>query len=251
MKYGHRIWAPDGSTVMLDSDGIMQTWQESQADNLDKDDPLTLNIYLPTQTKRIQRALLRFLLLNFRAYSKGNASGGGDTVTSADGGGTTSSQDSTNEIWTYGSGTTADMMHTAGSHGHTLQDHNHEEHDGFPTGYNSSGIQSAGGHGHVLDRHRHPHAHTISDHTHEVDIPNHTHGINYGIYKSTTAQNITIKINGVDRTAALGGPFNSDQSNINIAPYLSAGQWNTIELGSTRLGRINAVIFIQALMISY
>lgn len=42
--------------------------------------------------------------------------------------------------------------------------------------------------------------------------------------------------------------FSSSQNGINIAQYLSTGQWNTIELGSTRLGRIDATVFVQALM---
>lgn len=85
------------------------------------------------------------------------------------------------------------------------------------------------------------HTHIISDHI---------HGIIYGIYEGTSPTNITIKINGTDRTSILGGGtgFNSDQSNLNITSYLSIGQWNTIELGSSQLGRLDATVFIQALM---
>ncbi len=86
------------------------------------------------------------------------------------------------------------------------------------------------------------------EHTHSIS--NHTHDIIYGIYEGTLPTNITIKINGTDRTSILGGGtgFNSDQSNLNITSYLSIGQWNTIELGSSRLGRLDATVFIQALM---
>jgi len=83
-------------------------------------------------------------------------------------------------------------------------------------------------------------------HTHTVN--DHTHPISYGIYISTLPTSITVKINGVDRTSALGGPFNSDQANLDISSYLVIGQWNTIELGSSQLGRIDATVFIQALM---
>ena len=53
-------------------------------------------------------------------------------------------------------------------------------------------------------------------HTH--NISSHVHSITYGIYEGTLPTNITIKINGTDRTSILGGGtgFNSDQSNLNI-----------------------------------
>jgi len=74
--------------------------------------------------------------------------------------------------------------------------------------------------------------------------------LEFGIYTGTTPQNVTVRINGIDRTVALGGGsgFNSDQTNLDITQYINIGQWNTIELGSSRLGRLDASVFIQALM---
>src|SRR5690606_40247404 len=68
----------------------------------------------------------------------------------------------------------------------------------------------------------------------------------HGIYTSTTATGVGVLINGVNRTAALGGKFNADRSNLNITPYLTVGQWNEIRLTSERLGRIDASVFVQA-----
>jgi hypothetical protein len=76
------------------------------------------------------------------------------------------------------------------------------------------------------------------------------HDIDFGIYEDTTATGVTVTINGTSRTAALGGPFSTDKDDLNIASYLVAGQWNTIVLGSTRLGRIDATVFLQAKMSS-
>ena len=89
------------------------------------------------------------------------------------------------------------------------------------------------------------HSHGM-EHTH--NIPTHTHNLIFGIYEGTTATNVTITINGTDRTADLGGPFDTDQESLDISPYLVVGQFNTIELGSSQLGRIDATVFIQALM---
>lgn len=104
------------------------------------------------------------------------------------------------------------------------------------------------GHTHTVSIPSHTHGVSIPSHYHSVSVPHHTHPITYGIYTSTLPSGVTIKINGVDRTSTLGGPFNSDQTNINISQYLSVGQWNTIELGTARLGRIDTTIFIQAMM---
>jgi hypothetical protein len=93
-----------------------------------------------------------------------------------------------------------------------------------------------------VNPHKHdiPHSHTVSSHA---------HGITYGIYESAlSATGVTVTINGVNRTAALGGPFTTDQSGLEIKSYLVAGQWNTIVLGSTQLGRIDSSVFIQALI---
>ncbi len=73
----------------------------------------------------------------------------------------------------------------------------------------------------------HTHTVTISAHTHTVTLTDHTHTLSYGVYEQTASATpgVSISINGVDRTAALGGPWNTDQ-NIDITTYLldTAGQ---------------------------
>ncbi|MDI6814088.1 MAG: phage tail protein, partial [Desulfitobacteriaceae bacterium] len=59
-KFGLEVKAQDGQTVLLDEQGLMQSWQDSKADNLDNSNPLLLNLYLPPETRSIKRALLRF-----------------------------------------------------------------------------------------------------------------------------------------------------------------------------------------------
>ncbi|HSW63105.1 MAG TPA: hypothetical protein VLH56_07340, partial [Dissulfurispiraceae bacterium] len=295
-RFGLHVRAADGATTLLDDRGILQTWQEGGVDNVQAGAPMTLNIFLPPETRSIRRAILRFRLLPFRAYSTGAASGGGHTTPS--GGGHTTPSGGGHTSGTFGTLLTstlvanrfhlwsatiieyvwplADHIHAgAGSHDHggatqaggspshthPIWSHGFHEHPG------------AGGHTHVgatehwhdvtLPDHTHAvqnHSHSVNDHSHPVqnhshDVQNHSHSVNdhihaisYGIFTGTTATGVTIVINGVDRTTALGGPFIADQSNLNIAPFLNIGQWNTIALGSSQLGRIDATTFIQALM---
>jgi hypothetical protein len=79
-------------------------------------------------------------------------------------------------------------------------------------------------------------------HIHGVTLENHSHAAVYGIYEGTTATGVTVLINGVDRTAALGGGagFTADQESLDIAAYLTLPGKNTIQLTSTQLGRITA-----------
>jgi len=260
-KFGLEVRAQDGQTVLLDEQGMLQTWQDSKADNLDSSNPLLLNLYLPPETRSIKRALLRFKLLAFRAYETGAASGGGTTSgpSSRD---TTVSGKENLEITDYvippGSQPLVDYVQSDGGHSHGLSDdfpsgtHNHGNPDYVGTGQHSHSlsIDSVGNHTHWL--YNHYHAATINGHSHGMDhnhsIPNHTHRLVFGIYTSTVASGVTVKINGTDRTADLGGPFDTDQESLDISPYLTIGQFNTIELGSSQLGRIDATVFIQALM---
>jgi len=62
-----------------------------------------------------------------------------------------------------------------------------------------------------------------------------------------TIPKISIKINGVDRTTELGGPWNSDQYNLEIKDYLNIGSWNTIELIPDYLARLSANILVTAI----
>lgn len=275
-RFGLKIFASDGDTVLLDDRGILQTWQEGRADNVDNVSPLVLSIYLPPETRSIRQAILRFRLQNFRAYEKAAASGGGADVTSASGGGdiVTSSTAPSHQIVSGGGGQaqteTGVLRLTPGEFPDMIKsvgDHNHGIPHGTALRTATDGVvvwNASGGHGHSMLGHghyvnlpehfhlvsidSHDHTVTIPNHRHDVTVPAHTHDLDFGIYTSTSATGVTVRINGTNRTSVLGGPFNSSQSNINIAPYLIPGQWNTIELGSTRLGRIDATIFVQAMM---
>lgn len=217
--YGLKI-KNDKGDVLIDDRGILQTWQEGRADNIDADNPLMLYVYIPSETVLIKNAILRIKLLPFRAYSKTIRGGGGGDYS------TTSGASSTSSSGMAGHSVTPvnDSTSSAGDPAHT-----HTFYAVYPS----------------------DHTHAIN-HTHSVSvyIGSHTHGIDYGIFLSYTANGVTVKINGTDRTTVLGGPFTTDQYNLNIMPYLSIGQWNEIAIGGSGLGRIDASVFLQALMSS-
>jgi len=270
--YGLKVKNEQGD-VVLDDEGILQTWQDHLVDNVDDSHGLELNLYLPSTTLSIVTARLRLKLKAFRAYEEGAASGGGATTpsgggstsgasstsTTASGGGATSGASSTSTTASGGGGTSGSSSTTTtfagGAHRHIMFD---------PTGYSAGTLPKREFYAKKYDQSNtrvniesessatiYTHGQD-QDHTHGMEhthtVPNHTHDLEFGIYEDTTATGVTVTINGTSRTVALGGPFSTDQNDLDISAYLVAGQWNTIVLGSTRLGRIDATVFLQAKM---
>lgn len=240
-KFGIKILNEDGTAVILDNEGMMQTWQDGRTDNVDVNNPLILNVYLPKNTRSINEANLSFKLLPFRSYSKGLTNEGDTIVSSTSSGGGSTTVNSTSS---GGGG----MTTTSGD-------------SGIDVKYDMAQTEEAAGHKHMYRTViGHKHAIEIPDHTHDfvvnipnhthnfsVNIPPHTHDIQHGIYTSTSATGVGVIINGVDRTSYLGGKFYSDKADLDITDFLNTG-WNEINLTSERLGRIDANIFIQAFL---
>ncbi|MHB8183375.1 MAG: phage tail spike protein [Candidatus Desulforudaceae bacterium] len=253
-KFGLELKDETGGVTILDEDGMLQTWQEGRADNIASGYPLVLNIYLPAETKSIHKGLLRFRRLAFRAYSASAASGGGHTVSiSADTTGASSttttgpsSSDTTsvsNHSHTYGQKTVG-LTHgfntrttsTESGHSHTVSDKSADSaYLDVDTTWGGGGHSHGMGHTHNLSHtHGMSHNHTISAHAHDII---------YGIHTGATPGGVTVKVNNTTI-----GTYSSDQAGLNIKDYLVAGQWNTVELSATSLGRIDATVFIQAKM---
>ena len=134
-------------------------------------------------------------------------------------------------------------------HTHSLNSHTHLS--GVP-GAGSADLSWAG-HTHDIDAttsgaessHTHDFSGSTSgnesSHTHTVSA--HTHTVNFGITQQSTpgSMGVTVSINGVDRTSALGGPWNASQT-LDITQYLTDAngqplrQDNTVQLGSSALG---------------
>lgn len=210
--YGLLVRDKYGQKTILDENGIMQTWQEGRADNVESGKPLVLSVFLPSETRQVNKAILRFKRQRFRAYSKSAKAGG----------------DHKHEVFRYIGTVSSALFDSTAAYEFKLG-----------TGTSGDGanmfIKSPGGQTKLYT---------------QGASGDHVHDIVYGIYEGTTSSGITVKINGVDRTSALGGGtgFDVDKDNLDITPYLQVGQWNVIELGSGTLGRIDSTVFIQALM---
>lgn len=256
-KYGMVIKDKSGSTTILDEDGILQTWQEGKADNVDVNKPLNLYLYIPEQTNIIHKALLRFKRERFRAYSTSTISYGGTVLSSRNGGHYSSTTVADGH---YSSSTAAGggQVYTTHEQSDIIQDwvltrpagaDNHR-HEFMKTLFHEHKVTFPE-HSHDFEIPEHSHDFEIPEHSHELEIPPHKHDIEYGIYESLFPSNIRIRINGTDYSKYLGaktGVFNKDRDNIDITPLLKVGQWNTITISSDTLGRIDASVFIQALI---
>ena len=226
---------------------------------MDDKNPLKLHIYIPKETQRIYKAALRIYTEGFRAYSKATEwkgtqststdSGGGD-YTSTDGGGGdyTSTEYDGGKVETShgacnvdGKVNTYDVKNNNGQRIGTVSMYyvNYHEHEvEFPN------------HSHRVQIPGHTHGVRISSHTHDVDIPGHQHDIVFGIYQEYASNVRTeIYINGTDRTAIIsgGGYVYGNNDEMNLTSYLKNG-WNEIEVRSNGRCRVDATIFIQALL---
>lgn len=270
--YGLQIFDKTGNQTVLDENGILQTWQQNAADNVDGLNPLTLEIFIPQETLSIKKVMLRFKLQQFRSYSQATTGGGGIYTSTSSGGGTYGSTGSGGGNYsstdsgggTYGSTDSGgNAIVTSGNsgidviygtaqtdpstgHSHTYREViGHKHNITLPSHSHSFTVDS---HYHTVSIPDHSHSLSISDHSHLFSIPDHTHDISHGIYKSSSARQLSVHINGINRDIELGGKFNVDRHDLNITPYLSIGRWNTIDLYSSQLGRIDATVFVQALM---
>lgn len=257
-RYGLKLTDDTGRNTILDDRGILQTWQDGRCDNIDNGYPLRLRVFVPNETARIYKASLRIYVERYRAFSKGSvyagyessstSSGGYQSVfnsTSA-GGGDFVQRTTDVDRYIYG---------VQGGHNHGVAQYT--ELAGYRNGqigWVASFVQS-GNHDHNfsfnIPQHSHSINFTIGDHSHRFTINDHSHATIFGIYEdSSSGSNMQIYINGTNRTATLTGSsyFNYNQSELNVTSYLSIGTWNTIEIRCSSRARVDATVFIQALL---
>lgn len=245
------------------------------ADNADANNPAVMRVYIPDTMARINKLVLNYRLEPFRAFSKAVEGGGGSTPTSSSGGGgnTTSSSGGGSQTTSSSEGGSYETTDYDGGTYQTLRDVRVTS--GPPWVIQTEGTSTEGdpphshgivlNHSHYLeiDSHRHrfyvgAHSHNVNirDHTHRVelpthqhsiDIPTHRHSLEFGIYQGTTANRVTVKVDGsiVGSTGA-----NQDIDIINYLSTDSSGKinrntWHTIEIIPNQMSRITANVFMQ------
>ncbi len=210
-------------------------------DNCDADNPTVIKFYLPEETARINKMLLSFETLAFRAYSKGNEAKEVEVITSeAD-----EQKLLTSDV---GSWSLSDAQYLPGDFMNTNGDHDHYYSDSWTDGSTSGYTSTDGDHVHSMYSVSHDHELTIPAHDHDVTIPSHTHEIIYGIYNGPTPTAVSIEVDGnpVPGSATSG-------TDIDLVPYLSKdgegrinrGTWHEIAITPNNLGRIRANVVIQ------
>lgn len=255
-RYGLKLTDASGNRTILDDNGILQSWQDGRCDNVDTNNPLKLHIYIPKETQRIYKAALRIYTEGFRAYSKATEwkgtqststkSGGGDYTSTGSGGGGYPS--------TEYAGDSAPTSHSPSDVEGGMYDYNVIGGGGghvsiYKTTLHKHVVEIPS-HSHRVDLPEHTHRVSIESHTHDVEIPGHQHDIVFGIYQEYASNVRTeIYINGTDRTAAISGSgyVYGNNEEMNLTAYLKNG-WNEIEIKSNGRCRVDATIFIQALL---
>lgn len=147
------------------------------------------------------------------------------------------------------------------SHTHSLNSHTHDvgfnlavaaqNHTHNVTG-GTSGAEST--HTHTTPNHTHSvtGATSSADTTHTHTTPDHTHALSFGIYEgsSPATPSIHLYINGTDRSAALGGPWNTTPVEVDVTDYLTdpanpgqpLRQSNVVRFTSSELLDVDAVV---------
>jgi hypothetical protein len=237
-------------------------------DNFNASYPFILPYYIDSSSM-VVRATLSLFFQPFRAYSTAAASGGGST--SGSGGGQTSSSATATVTTTDTQGQTS-HQHGAVSKRRTTDWQGEDSEvrirslgvydlDGREkcqlvlankpdtNDWNLSVGYTETGHSHNVSTPSH--THTVADHTHTT--PAHTHGITYGIYSSGYPTAVSITIDGVDVTSALGGPWNPsvgdpNELDMDITNYTASTGSHEIQLTTTGQGRCIPLLVIKSVI---
>ncbi len=149
------------------------------------------------------------------------------------------------KIFTETSDTTTSHSHGLNGHKHSLPEHQHS-----------------------VTQHRHPFGHyhsvhvsitlpaldfIIPHHTHNVTWGTHTHGIEYGIYKGTRADTVTVSIDETAVPAAI-----AESRDFDAAPYLGKDEngritrgWHKLSFCPDKMTRIEGTIYVKTFVTAF
>lgn len=197
------------------SQGATQLWGSPLMGNATTAEAFTYPLWIPDETKIINKIMAKIQLGPFQSYSRTTTSGGGSSQTSSSGGGTSSStQSNATQSETSGpsskSTTNSGGQTTSGGATQVLynsfgttepypkgisgySDHTHSVRVSLIDHEHSIGSHSHGmDHTHTFSLPAHSHNFSVPAHSHGVTIPAHTHGIESGIFyaseRPTSAQ---------------------------------------------------------------
>lgn len=197
----------------LNTDGYTNLLTYSYNDNADNENPAEIQIFIPEETVRLNKAVLSYKTDNFRAYERAiegggaivsSTSSGGATVQSTSSGGestqTSSSGGGVSTSTSSGGGTTqtsaagGDHYHLMFEGGSPVSHDEGNDREFFANASSSGGATarvvmggtisttlytrgSSGNHTHSVSVPAHTHDFSTPAHTHSVSIPAHTHNV--------------------------------------------------------------------------
>jgi len=217
---------------------LRNTYVFNGDDSLDANHPFELDFEIVSEMTSINSVKLSFRISQFRAYSKGVASGGGQT-TSSGGATTPTSSSGGGQTTSSGGGQTSSSENRDHTHPITIIN----SASGVEVRYYGNALVCTGGGsipaiGNPTQNHTHTvsdHTHTVSNHTHTVSIPNHTHtvadhthSLTFGIYEDSQSPTIHYHIDNGAGYGAASGNFTTDQLDIDIT-YYRKYIWNWIQ----------------------
>ena len=245
--------------VVLDENGMLQSWQESTVDNCSYDRPLKMHLYLPEETMSVYKAVLRFQKDNFRSYSSGTTTSSSvirtaetaylnNAINSTELGDVNVVSSFVDRWYRDGEGIYIDGAYITvpggGGHNHGI------EHltdlwgkDRYMSNYGYAGtFEQSGNHQHSIFIRSHSHSIYAGDlnHEHNIRIPSHSHETVNDIFERFVPSNtMTIRVNNAtyfNQQVYSGSTTSRDD--INIGNYLKPG-WNEIAfIPSARTERI-------------
>jgi hypothetical protein len=200
--------------------GAAQNDSTEHDDNVDATHPLNIKYFVPGNSQRVIAARLSFSLGAYRTYDKSAAAG------------------LHVHYWTVPSATDVPAYYFTQTSAGTVGTQAMRQVGGGGTpgaaGYQTStemwssiiGTQSS-----------------TATSFEAFDTTGHTHAQVLGVTEGVTATGVSVAFDGVDKTSALGGPFNADQVEMDVLPYIQQKAdktWHTIALTPSGNGRIYA-----------
>ena len=231
--YGVEIVGYGDNPIMIDHNGLLQTWADTVIENIDNGFPVIIKFYLSEKVSYVRQIRLNLRFEHFRAYDKAADNFGGTTTKST----TAHSHDVYVDLNAYGtgnmSGSTTQTKSTdpaQDSYG-TWHSHSFKDHYRYEFG------------------HSHSYGDTVSTEStgvHKHDTNPHDHPIEQGIWEDSALNpsDVTVEINGID----IGEEFKNTVEDVKIPKEELVYGWNTLEIKSKSLGRISASYFLQVFM---
>lgn len=203
--------------------GSAQDDQYVYPDDADATFPYNFDYVIPSNFQRLVSARLSIKIRPFRSYNQFSSSQTGDT-----------------------------SLTTLGESGHS---HSHSHSSTVTTGAAnaridafSSGWETTAVSGTTVNPSVNTDATGSSGHTHSISAHHHSLSITstLGVFEDTAPVNpgITVSVDGTDVTAKVGGPFNTDQVEVDVTQVLKTGVklWHTLSLQPNQRVRITGIL---------